>query len=156
MRTKVLLKLLKHSMSEIQRDHRLSRAILLALIEYQCLDGVDGAEAFRYFLLTIESEFIHDCDEDCQHRADGSDEDHSSSSSSSGGGHVGHVCADVSSNYVVFVFISVQYNAVQCTIVQYMEFSFGTSQQNVAFCFVIAFRFVHVSIQVAKICTNSQ
>lgn len=91
-RTKVLLKLLKHSMSEIQRDHRLSRAVLLALVEYQCLDGHDGVEAFRYFLLTIESEFIHDCDEDCQHGgADESDDDDSSS-----GATVGHVCSDVS------------------------------------------------------------
>jgi len=95
MRTKVLLKLLKHSMSEIQRDHRLARAILLALMEYQCLDGSDGAEAFRYFLLTVESEFIHDCDEDCQHGTNASDEDDSRSSrSSSSGAHVGHVCTD--------------------------------------------------------------
>jgi hypothetical protein len=96
MRTKVLLKLLKHSMSEIQRDHRLSRAVLLALVEYQCLDGHDGAEAFRYFLLTIESEFIHDCDENCHHgRADESDDEDSSS-----GATVGHVCSDVSIVYL--------------------------------------------------------
>jgi hypothetical protein len=92
MRTKVLLKLLKHSMSEIQRDHRLSRAVLLAMVDYKCLDGNDGAEAFRYFLLTIESEFIYDCDEDCQNRADESDHDDESSSDV----RVGHVCSDVS------------------------------------------------------------
>lgn len=46
-RTKTLLKLLKHSMSDLQRDHRLATAVLLALVEYGCFEGEEGVEAFR-------------------------------------------------------------------------------------------------------------
>ncbi len=69
--TKVLLKLLKHSMSELQSkflslngayhimfalhlnayltagDHRLATTVLLALVEYRCFEGDDGLDAFR-------------------------------------------------------------------------------------------------------------
>jgi len=85
-RTKILLKLLKHSTSELQHDHRLGRAVLLAMIEYKCFDGDEGVEAFRYFLVTIQSEFIHDCDGACQDRGEEDDDD-----SESG---VNHVCTD--------------------------------------------------------------
>lgn len=87
-RTKVLLKLLKHATSELQRDHRLARAILLTMIEYKCLDGEEGVEAFRYFLCTIQSEFIYDCDEACLDREEDVDDE----------SHIGvnHVCTDVS------------------------------------------------------------
>lgn len=91
-RTKVLLKLLKHATSELQRDHRLARAILLTMIEYKCLDGEGGVEAFRYFLCTIQSEFIFDCDEACLDREEEEDVDVDDES------HIGvnHVCTDVS------------------------------------------------------------
>jgi hypothetical protein len=88
-RTKILLKLLKHSTSELQRDHRLGRAVLLAMIEYKCFDGEEGVEAFRYFMVTIQSEFIHDCDGACQDREEDDDD------SDTG---VNHVCTDVSIN----------------------------------------------------------
>ncbi len=88
-RTKVLLKILKHSLSELQRDHRLARAVLLAMIEYKCFDGDQGCDALRYFLKTVSSEFIHDCDENCQeHEDEYDDEDFD--------GGADHVCSDVS------------------------------------------------------------
>ena len=85
--TKILLKLLKHSMSDLQRDHNLARAVLLAMIEYRCFDGEQGCDAFRYFLLTVASEFIHDCDSDCLDREVEDDEDEN---------ELNHICPHVS------------------------------------------------------------
>jgi len=95
-RTKVLLKLLKHATSELQHDHRLARAILLTMIEYKCLDGEEGVEAFRYFLCTIQSEFIYDCDEACHDREEDLDDE----------SHIGvnHVCTDVSTCHYCYTF----------------------------------------------------
>lgn len=89
LRTKILLKLLKHSLSELQRDHRLARAVLLAMIEYKCFDGEQGVDAFRYFLMTIASEFIHGCDEECLERENEDDDEDDDVG-------LNHICPDVS------------------------------------------------------------
>jgi hypothetical protein len=60
-RTKTLLKLFKHSISDLQGDYRLAITIMLAFIYYKCFDGAEGVDAFRFFLVTLESEFILDC-----------------------------------------------------------------------------------------------
>ncbi len=68
LRTKVLLKLLKHSMSELQRDHQLSQAIILSMVDNQCFEGAAGVEAMRYFFLTFVSEYVYNCNGDCHSR----------------------------------------------------------------------------------------
>ena len=70
LRTKVLLKLLKHSMSEIQRDHGLAQGVILSMIDNECFIGDDdaGVEAMRYFLTTFLSEYIYNCDGECHER----------------------------------------------------------------------------------------
>ena len=65
MRTKILLKLLKHSMSELQRDHRLARAVILSMIQNNCFDDDGGVEALRYVLMTFISEYIQCCNGRC-------------------------------------------------------------------------------------------
>ncbi len=65
LRTKVLLKLLKHSISELQRDHRLAQAVMFSMIENKCFEGDEGVEAMRYFLLTVHSEYIYECGGSC-------------------------------------------------------------------------------------------
>lgn len=67
-RTKVLLKLLKHSMSELQRDHRLTRAVVLSMIDFSSFEGEGGVEAMRFFFITYLSEYIYDCDTNCHDR----------------------------------------------------------------------------------------
>lgn len=60
-RTKTLLKLFKHSISDLQGDYRLAITVMLAFIRYKCFDGAEGVDAFRFFLVALESEFILDC-----------------------------------------------------------------------------------------------
>lgn len=60
-RTKTLLKLFKHSISDLQSDYRLAITVMMAFIRYKSFDGAEGVEAFRFFLIAIESEFILDC-----------------------------------------------------------------------------------------------
>ena len=93
--TRVLLRLLKHSLSELQRDHRLARAILLYLIEIKPFenDGAGGLDALRYFLSIVKIDFIQECEGHCHERFQGdqigeTDEDRNDS--------LNHYCADVS------------------------------------------------------------
>jgi len=69
LRTKILLKLLKHSLSNLQRDHRLARAVLYSMIEFRCFDfGQDsksGVDTLRYFLAVVHSESIRTCMAEC-------------------------------------------------------------------------------------------
>lgn len=60
-RTKILLRLLKHSMSDLQRDYRLATTVILAFIRFKTFDGIEGVDAFRYFLVSLESECILNC-----------------------------------------------------------------------------------------------
>lgn len=60
----VLLRVLKHAMSDLQRDFRLARAILLLMADLHLLDNPeseegDGIETLRRILTIISSEYIH-------------------------------------------------------------------------------------------------
>jgi len=94
LRTKIALKLLKHSLSNLQRDHRLARAALYTMIEFRCFDsGIaadeneitagrtntgtgtgggggstgtgSGVDALRYLLAVVHSESVRTCHGDC-------------------------------------------------------------------------------------------
>jgi len=57
----VLSRLLKHSLSPMQRDHRLARSVLLLMIEYKCLND---EENLRNLLVILTSD-NQQCDSNC-------------------------------------------------------------------------------------------
>lgn len=87
--TKVLLRLLKHALSELQRDHRLARAIVLYFIEIKAFehDGAGGLDAFRYFLSIVKIDFIQECEGHCHQRLQGFGD-------GNGNDDLNHFCSD--------------------------------------------------------------
>lgn len=65
----VLLRVLKHSMSDLQRDFKLARAVLLLIADLYLMDGDNsessmGLEILRRMLVIISLEYIH-CNGSC-------------------------------------------------------------------------------------------
>ena len=82
--TLVLLKVLKHSLSDLQRELRLAQAVVLLIADWElCVDsrgrgnegkddapnqGIDGIECLRRLLLIISSEYFSSCGGYCHER----------------------------------------------------------------------------------------
>jgi hypothetical protein len=67
-RYKILLRLLKHALSELQRDHRLAEMVLDTII---MAHGCDRIDIFQYLLIVLQSEYLLQCDGECHARAQG-------------------------------------------------------------------------------------
>jgi hypothetical protein len=63
-RTSVLIKLLKHALSELQKDHNVAHAALQQLVLFQ---DMDDSQTFRQVLVVLGTEY-KECDEECHIR----------------------------------------------------------------------------------------
>ena len=62
----ILLKVLKHSLSDLQRDHRLARAVILlisdlGLCDDETINNSTGMECLRSILTIVSSEYVESC-----------------------------------------------------------------------------------------------
>ena len=103
----ILLRILRHAASDLQRDHRLARAVLLLLSGIGCFedDGSGGPERLRRLMSVITADYVRGCDWQCHIRyLDQQGNDHydpdSDDDDENGGGDFhsrpNHYCHDVS------------------------------------------------------------